>query len=167
MNMKRLFLTTILFVVYINCTCSPKLYKPENIVCDIDNYSIYVNYSLNKSATDSLYYIRYNGELIKLNCDVKYWGSNDDLNKFVDCIYYNRYDYNYQEMNDNITFCLIFDEYLHIQDIRFTKRFHDLNDIIKNYIMVHSILSRTEGHWYIEDKSVKSWHIYMGHLRFD
>jgi len=164
--MKRLFSTTIMFILLINCIYSQKFYKSENAIRDIDNYSIYANLSSNKSATDSLYYIRYNGELIKLNCDVKYWGGVEDLNEFIDRLYYNRYNYNYQEMNDYVTFCIIFDEYLHIQDIRITRRFHDLNDTIRNYILVYTILSKTEGHWYVDDKSTKSWHIYIGGHRF-
>jgi hypothetical protein len=149
-----------------NSIYSQELSSLKNIVRDIDNYSIYANLSSNISSTDSLYYIRYSGDLIKLNCDVKYWGSNDDLNEYIDRIYYNRYDYNYQEMNDYVTFCIVFDEYLHIQDIRFTKRFHDLNDKVRNYILVHTILSGTEGHWYVDGKSTKSWHIYIGRHKF-
>jgi len=155
-----------LFVFIMNSIYSQELPRLKNIVRDIDNYSIYANLNSNISATDSLYYIRYNGDLIKLNCDVKYWDSDDDLNEYIDRIYYNRYDYNYQEMNDYITFCIVFDEYLHIQDIRLTKRFHDLNDKVRNYILVHTILSKTEGHWYVDDKSTKSWHIYIGRHKF-
>ena len=59
--MKRLFSTTIMFILLINCIYSQKFYKSENAIRDIDNYSIYANLSSNKSATDSLYYIRYNG----------------------------------------------------------------------------------------------------------
>lgn len=160
--MRKIYSTIILFMLLINCMYSQKKNKLENVVRDIDNYSIYKKLSSDKSSIDSLYYIRYNDELIKLNCDVQYWGGNKEFNEFIDRIYYNRYDYNYQEINDNVSFCIIFDEYLHIQDIRITKRFHDLNDTVRNYILVSTILSKTEGHWYIKDKSIKSWHIYIG-----
>jgi len=164
--MKKVILIILISISIISLAYSQKKNKIQEIICDIDNYSIYANCSSDKTI-DSLYYLRYNGDQIKLNRDIIFWEGNDKLNEFINGLYYNRYNYNHQEMNDRVCYCIIFDEYLHIQDIRFTKRFHDLNDIVKNYLMVYSILSKTEGHWYVENRGVKSWHIYIGCHKFD
>ena len=166
MTMLRKILTVTLFLFFFNSTFSQISYKKENIAYDIDDIPVYVNFSTNKSSTDSLYYIKVNGELVKLRCDIHYWDGEEQLNSFCDRIYYNRNNYNNQEMNDLVGYCIVFDEYLHIQDIRIIKRFHDLNDKIRNYIMVHNMLMKTEGHWTLQDKSMRSWHIYIGYHKF-
>lgn len=156
----------LLFLLIIKSAYSQNSCNTKFLVRDIDNKPIYVNLAPDEEATDSLYYLRFNGERIKLNCDIHYWGGDNELKEFIDRVYYNRYDYNYQELDDKVNFCIIFDEYLHIQDIRITKRFHDVNDVVANYIMIYSILSKTENNWEVKDRAVKSWHIYMGNHFF-
>jgi hypothetical protein len=166
MTMLRKFLINILLLFFFQSTFPQKIYEKKDIGYDIDSIPVYVNFSTNKLATDSLNYIKVNGDLVKIECDIHYWGGDDQLNVFFDRIYYNRSNYNNQEMNDLTEYCIIFDENLHIQDIRIVKRFHDSNDKIRNYIMVYNILLKTEGHWALNDKSTHSWHMYRGYHKF-
>jgi hypothetical protein len=166
MIVSRKILFIILPLFSFQITFSQKIYEKKDIVYDIDSIPVYVNFSTNKLATDSLYYIKVNGDLVKIECDIHYWGGDDQLNFFFDSIYYNRSNYNNQEMSDITKYCIIFDENLHIQDIRIVKRFHDSNDMIRNYIMVYNILLKTQGHWALNDKSTQSWHMYRGYHKF-
>ena len=153
-----------LFLFNINSVFSQKIDK--NITYDIDSIPIYINFDSYKFTTDSIYYIKANRNLVKLICDIDFLGGIVKLNAFCDSLYYNRTDYNYQEMNQTIRYCIIFDENLHIKDIRILSRFHDMYDKIRYYIMFHNMLLRTEGLWQLKDNKTYTWHLYNGRYTF-
>ncbi|MEA4974255.1 MAG: hypothetical protein VB046_00800 [Paludibacter sp.] len=164
---KQLIMTVSLF------TCAGSLQSQDTKFCeritfDVDSIPVLISKSRSTSGQtlDSLYYVLPQGETISVSKNINYWGGNGQLEAFLDHMYYQRFDYNYQEMNDIVKYCIIFDNNLKIIDIRFLKRFHGVNDILKNYLMVYKFLSDTESHWVVEDKAAYTWYVYIGSHRF-
>jgi len=114
---------------------------------------------------DSIIYIRLNGERINVGTKIKYLGGLNSLNTFCDSAYYNRPDYNYQELNATADYCILFDKDLHIKEIRIYKRFGYDN---KNYNydgLVKNILLKTEGKWIKAGAPLTEWQFYFGHFK--
>lgn len=127
------------------------------------------------TPSDSIYYFKQNGinrNLVRIKCDVGFWKGEEALRNFCDNLYYNRSDYIEWDVAEVVNFCIVFDEYLHIQDIRFFRRFHPFYDKIRNYIMLYNILAKTQGHWMLMSGNknlnvkTKNWHLYIGSYTF-
>lgn len=167
----KTFKQLIMIVSLITCIGSlhsQNTYFCERITYDVDSIPVLISRSrsISEQTLDSLYYVLPQGKTISVSKDINYWGGDSKLGAFIDHMYYQRFDYNHQEMNNIIRFCIIFDNNLKIRDIRFLKRFHGLNDILKNYLMVYKILSDTENQWVVEDKATHKWYVYIGSHRF-
>lgn len=114
---------------------------------------------------DSITYIKLNGEKINVNTKIKYIGGIESLLAFCDSAYYNRPDYNYQELNATAYYSILFDENLHIQEIRIYKRlgydcsYYDYDKMIKG------ILLKTEGKWIKTNISSTEWQFYFGRFK--
>jgi len=131
------------------------------IVTDADSIPI-LNFYSRTGLSDSIVYIMPNGKKINVNCDIEFKGGLNSLDAFCDSLYYNQKDYNHQELNEMVRFCVILDNNFHIQDIRIYSRLlgycgkYDYNKFFKR------ILYKTEGRWNVKTISSKTWHLYIG-----
>jgi len=115
---------------------------------------------------DSIVYIKYDGKRIRVNFDIKFVGGWESLNAFCDSLYYNRKDYNNQEIDAYYIYSVLFDEKLHIQEIRIYKGVQNLKGTYNYNGLVKKILNQTAGKWKLNDTKTKNWFLYFGSHRF-
>lgn len=164
---KQQILIVLLFTSH-TCVNSQQVNDCKNIIYDIDSIPVLIcmKSNTNKYNSDSLFYLLPNGESIRVDKNIEFWNGESQLVAYFDFMYYQRFNYNHHEMNDIIRYCIIFDNYQTIRDIRFLKRFNGTNDKIKNYLMVYKILSSTEGQWVKQRNTYNSWFVYFGSHKF-
>lgn len=81
-------------------------------------------------------------------------------------MYYNREDYNYDELNALAMFTILFDENLKIKDVRILKRIAYNNNKYDYDSLVKRILWSTEGRWEKEgENSQCKWYLYLGYFK--
>lgn len=168
--MKKLKQPIMIVLLFISLTClnSQQANDGNKIIYDIDSIPVLfcMKSNTNKCCSDSLYYLLPNGKSIRVDKNIKYWNGESELIAYIDFMYYQRFNYNHQEMNDIVRYCIIFDEYQNIRDIRFLIRFNGANDKVKNYLMVFKILSSTEGQWVKQKNTFSTWYVFFGSHKF-
>ncbi|MCP9610823.1 hypothetical protein [Coprobacter tertius] len=95
--------------------------------------------------------------------DFNYNGGYKALSAYCDSVYFNREDYNYDELNATALYSILFDKNLKIKDIRILKR-NAYNNSKYNYdLLIKKILYSTESRWskYDKDNNCK-WYFYLG-----
>jgi hypothetical protein len=126
----------------------------------------FINFHSRTGVADSIVYIMPDGKKINVNLNVEYIGGWKSLDTFCDSLYYNRKNYNDQELNEIIKFSIVLDDNLHIQDIRILNHLlgysgkYNYNELFKR-ILIH-----TEGKWKLKTLPSKTWHLYIGSHRF-
>jgi len=134
-------------------------------ITDVDSIPVQ-NFHSQTEMQDSIVYITSDCKRINVNYDVEFNGGLDSLHIFCDSLYYNRKDYNQQELNEYVIYYILFDTNLHIQDVRISSHLlgycgkYNYNELFKQ------ILFKTEGKWKVKKNPSKTWHLYIGSHRY-
>jgi len=137
-----------------------KTYKLKSeIFCDVDSFPVFRFDTLDNKEVIKYYLIK--EELVSVN--IQFAGGYDALTNFCDSLYYNRKDYNYDELNARALFTILFDQDLRIKEIKILKRMA-YNNLKYNYDgLIKKILLSTEGQWIKNDNKSK-WYFYFGYF---
>ncbi|MCP9610824.1 hypothetical protein [Coprobacter tertius] len=93
-------------------------------------------------------------------------GGYEAFTAYCDSIYYNRDDYNYDELNASAIFVILFDENLEIKDVRILKRIAYNNNKYDYDALVKRILWSTEGKWVKKDENDHcKWYFHLGYFK--
>ena len=164
MIFKRILIgTTFLFSIFTSFSQDKVDSIRTTIMCDVEGLPVvrfdetkdtmYVKYSISSSWQDVCNTFHYKGG----------YGS---LTAYCDSMYYNREDYNYDELNALAMFTILFDENLKIKDVRILKRIAYNNNKYDYDSLVKRILWSTEGRWEKEgENSQCKWYLYLGHFK--
>lgn len=134
----------------------------QNIRYDVHNFPVLRFDSIKDSLVVNYYIITEE----RVSSDIQFKGGYEALAAYCDSLYYNREDYNHEELNALAMVTILFDKHLRIKDIRIIKRiaYDNLN---YNYDeLIKRILYSTNGMW-IKKNNIKKnkWYFYLGHFR--
>lgn len=136
--------------------CSSVRYDVEGLPVvrfDETQDTMYVKYFISSSWQDVCNTFHYKGGYVALTA-------------YCDSMYYNREDYNYDELNALAMFTVLFDENLKIKDVRILKRIAYTNNKYDYDALVKRILWSTEGRWEKENiNDPCKWYLYLGHFK--
>lgn len=114
----------------------------------------------------SIYY--YFGKKIeKVSSDVRFIGGYQALSCYFDSLYFNREDYDENELNALFYYTILFNEKLEIKEVKIIQR-EGYNNLKYDYdSLIKRILFSTEGQW---EKSIKAnshekWYLKFGLLK--
>ncbi|RCW31110.1 hypothetical protein [Marinilabilia salmonicolor] len=129
--------------------------QPESIIYDIYGEPIISYNGDSLKSGDAEYYKK--GRSVRIGFDVKYVGGVDSLKKHIIESYYEHSDYNHQEVNTTLFFCVFFDENLKIENVRFidvgfSNQQKALLQNNLNLKIITEIIKETEGEWHIKSK---------------
>ncbi len=147
----------ILFVLVLGCNGAHSQNVSLNKVFDMNNRLIL---SWKGSDFDSCVFITTKGDKIPVDIEVRYKGGYDSLRAFCDSVYCRIMGNDFQELNEKIQYFILFDDNLHIREIRICKVPLYIN---RKYIdIIKRVLLKTEGNWILRKaKSIKG-HVYGG-----
>ena len=98
----------------------------------------------------------------KVSRDIQFIGGYESLSIFCDSLYFNRKDYNHEELNARALYTILFDQNFNIKEVRIIKRFA-YNNLKYNYDdLVKKILFSTEGKWIKTNEDNSKWYFYLG-----
>lgn len=165
MIFKSLVISFLLFIGIGLCgqnkvTQSKIYYNVEDgtAVCKIDTSS-------QTSEIEMFYYFGRKSE--RVSSDVKFIGGYQALTNYFDSIYFNRKDYNEDELNALFYYTILFDESLKIKEVKIIRREAYDNSKYNYDSLIKKILFSTEGKW---EKSTKKsrenkWFLKFGTLK--
>lgn len=139
------------------CQCNQ---EKSHIYYDVDSFPTLQIDSCNDKEIVS-YYITVKENVSK---DIQFKGGYKSLSAFCDSLYYNREDYNYDELNARALYVILFDQFLKIKEVRILKRLA-YNNLKYNYDdLIKKILFSTEGHWVKTNDNKSNWYFYLGYF---
>jgi hypothetical protein len=115
----------------------------NNIFYDIDNLPAFSIDSVNNNTTINYYFIT--KEIV--NTEIQYRGGYMAFSNYCDSLYFNRDDYNFEELNAQALYSILFDKNLKIKEIRIIKRIGYDNSKYNYDDLIKRILLSTEGKW--------------------
>lgn len=133
------------------------------IMCDVEGLPV-VRFDETKDTMYVKYFISSSWQDV---CNTfHYQGGYHSLTAYCDNMYYNREDYNYDELNALAMFTILFDENLKIKDVRILKRIAYNNNKYDYDRLVKRILWSTEGKWEKESENDHcKWYLHLGYFK--
>ena len=133
----------------------------SNIVYDIDNFPV-----LEFDSVDSKQIVYYYISTKEKVSGLQYRGGYDAFLAYCDSLYYNREDYNYEELNAKAYFSILFDQEFKIKEVKILKKLAYDNLKYSYDDLVKRILFSTEGRW-IKQNDEKDYEFYfvLGYFR--
>ena len=99
-------------------------------------------------------------------CLSHFKGGYKAFRAYCDSMYFNREDYNYDELNASAMITVLLDEKLKIKDIRIIKRIAYNNNKYDYDALVKRTLWSTEGKWVKKDENDQcKWYLYLGYFK--
>jgi len=155
MTFKYSILVSILLMQSLSLFCQNNSNK-EIIYYDLDSIPVFGIYDLD-NANIINYYIQ-----TKVSPNIQFEGGYDSLSSFCDSLYFNREDYNYDELNARALYSILFDKNLKIKEVRIIKRFAYDNQKYNYDDLIRQILFSTEDKWVKKGQDNYNWYFYLG-----
>ena len=139
----------------------------ENIVLDINGAPMFEHSEDNTIP----YYHTLKGERIPIEeLSIGYKYGKDSLNDYIRSGYYNHSDYNWREVNITLYYCILFDNELSIQEIRFYKM--GISNELKNILekeghlsIIKQVLLESQNKWITKKKCSNKHKLYIGSVK--
>jgi hypothetical protein len=156
------YLLPFVLLLQSNLTAHSQNKIEKNIYYDVDNFPVLRFDSINNSLIVNYYIITKK----KVSNNIQFIGGYDALSTFCDSLYYNREDYNYDELNALAMFTILLDKELKIKDIRIVKRIAYDNLTYDYDGLIKKILFSTDEKWIKKDNIDHSeWYFYLGYFK--
>jgi hypothetical protein len=120
--------------------------------------------TLKKEISVNYFFISKEGKILGDTAGaVQYTGGYEALSSYCDSLYFNREDYDYNELRARAYYTILFDKNLKIKEIRIIKRSGYSNQRYNYDNLIKRILFSTEGKWIIYNNEKKyRWYFYYG-----